>query len=50
LALLSSLFSNAEVDGSDGESLSINATIIGSVFGDDEDLIKTYQDWFAGKV
>ncbi|MDO6785600.1 hypothetical protein Q4583_15910 [Neptunomonas phycophila] len=50
LALLSSLFSNAEVDGSDGESLSINATIIGTVFGDDEDLIKTYQDWFSGKV
>ncbi|RZG05476.1 hypothetical protein EXT48_08035 [Pseudoalteromonas sp. CO348] len=50
LSLLSSLFSNVEVNGSDGESLSINATIVGTVFGDDEDLIKTYQDWFAGKV
>jgi hypothetical protein len=45
LSLFSSLFSNAEISGSNEDNLQVNAKILHSVFGDDNDLLNTYEKW-----
>ncbi|MDO9103394.1 MAG: hypothetical protein Q7U57_00395 [Methylovulum sp.] len=45
LSLFSSLFSNTEISGSNEDNLQVNAKILYPVFGDDNDLLNTYEKW-----
>lgn len=49
LSLFSSLFYNAKINGGDGENLSVKANLCSSIFGDDEDLVNTYEKWLKGE-
>lgn len=49
LSLFSALLSNAKVGGSDGNNLQVSAKLTASIFGDDEDLLNTYEKWLKGE-
>lgn len=49
LSLFSALLSNAKIGGSDGSNLQVSAKLTASIFGDDEDLLNTYEKWLKGE-
>jgi len=49
LSLFSSLLSNANVISSNEYYLQVNAKILHPVFGDDKDLLNTYEKWLKGE-
>ncbi|ABM01995.1 hypothetical protein Ping_0121 [Psychromonas ingrahamii 37] len=49
LSLFSALLSNTKINGSDGDNLQVTAKLTSSIFGDDEDLLNTYEKWLKGE-